>query len=255
MKPVLFALLLWIAVLAFANGQTVTNSHGVVIHTNTPLGAWLAGLSDQAATNNPPRIGPGLSTAEAATARLRTEPPRPARAAHAQKLPCKTPKELEAAIQAALQAQDTNAFWQLHCWTNVSTRDEAMHKHAAFNGNFQQLPGDRFAYSSFRIEGVEPGFNTPRPVRARRARNLPTTSGSGTNTDEPAEIVGVDQYNIPVTGVITFKSEGSSPSQFEGREPVRFSSDNGLYFGKGPDGNFWLAVEIFVPKGKSEPSR
>jgi hypothetical protein len=105
-----------------------------------------------------------------------------------------------------------------------------MHKHEAFNANFKQLPGDEVTYASFRIKGVESGFNTPRPAGPR----------------------GVIQYNIPVTGVLTYTMKGSSPSQFGGK-PTRFSNDNGLYFGKGADGNFWLAIEILVPKAKPSP--
>ena len=247
MKVGFFALLLWAGVLASAKGQTVTNGHGVVIYTNTPLGAWLAGLSARAATNNTPGTASGVSSAQVQTTQLEQRLPAPT--TRAQALPCKTPQALKAAVQAALQAQDTDSFWKLHCWTNVSTRDEATHKHAAFSENFKQLPGDQFTYSSFGIKGVEPGFNTPQPVRARRALYASASSGSGTNTIPSAEIVGVDQYNIPVTGVITFKIKGSSPSQFDDK-PIRFSSDNGVYFGKGPDGNFWLAVGIFVPKAK-----
>jgi hypothetical protein len=156
----------------------------------------------------------------------------PAVHTHAQSAPCKTPKELEAAVRATLQAQDTNAFWKLYCWTNVSPRDEASEKIAALNANFKSLPGDQVGYGSFRIKPVEPGFNTPRPLGNR----------------------GATQYNIPVTGVITFTMKGSSPSQF-GNKPIRFTNDNGLYFGKGPGGNFWLAVETFVPKEKATPPK
>jgi hypothetical protein len=150
---------------------------------------------------------------------------------HSQTATCKTPQELEAAVRTALLAQDTNTFWRLHCWTNVSSRDEAMHRTAAFNANFKQLPGDDVTYSSFRIKTADPGINTPRPAGTR----------------------GLIQYNIPVTGVILFTMKGSSPSQFGGK-PIRFSNDNGLYFGKGGDGNFWLSVEIFVPQAKPAPS-
>src|SRR5262249_20173741 len=108
--------------------------------------------------------------------------------------------------------------------------DRAMEQTAARNANFKQLPGDEVSYSSFRIKSVERGFNNPRPAGVR----------------------GVVQYNIPITGVITFTMKGTSPSRFEGK-PIRFSDDNGLYFGKGPDSNFWLAVEIFVQKNKPPP--
>lgn len=254
MKATFFALLVWAAVLASAKGQTVTNSHGVITYTNLPLPAWLAGLSAQGATSSTPRVVSSVSTSQVETSRLAAAAVLRAPAGQAPTAPCKTPQALLVAVRAALQAQDTNSLWKLHCWTNVTLRDEAWHKHAAFSDNFKQRPGDQFSYSAFRLKGVEPGFNTPRPVRVRRAWYTSASLGSLTNTPLPAEIPSVNQYNIPVTGVITFKIKGSFPSQLDDK-PMRFSSDNGLYFGKGPDGNFWLAVYIFVPKAKLAPSQ
>jgi len=254
MKAAFFALLVYAAVLASAKGQTVTNSHGVIIYTNLPLPAWLGGPSAQAATSGTPRLASSVSTAQVETSRPAAAAALLAPAAQVSTAPCKTPKELMAAVRAALQAQDTNSLWKLHCWTNVSPREEAWHKHADFSDNFKQLPGEQFTYSSFRIKGVQAGFNAPRRGRARSDLIASASPGAGTNTLRPALISGVYQYNIPVTGVFTFTIKGSSPSQYDGK-PSGFSSDNGLYFGQSPDGNFWLAVETFVPDGKPAPSQ
>src|SRR5262245_8988741 len=96
--------------------------------------------------------------------------------------PYHSAKELRDAVKAVLGVQDTNAFWRLTCWTNVSPEDERSHKKASLNANFKQTPQDTVSYGGFSIKSVEKGFGNPTPIGPK----------------------GLLAYNIPVTGVITF---------------------------------------------------
>src|SRR5437870_3559744 len=116
------------------------------------------------------------------------------------KLPCKTPQELMGAVKSALESQDTNTFWKLHCWTNVSLEDGRWIRKPAY-GLFKTSDDEKILYKSFSVRGVEKGYNAPRPVGPK----------------------GSLQYNIPVTGIITFTSKVTSPPLSEGNPPMKAS--------------------------------
>jgi hypothetical protein len=129
---------------------------------------------------------------------------------------CKTPEDLRVAFEACLKAGDTNQFWKLHCWTNVSRSDESMHK--SLTGGSVALPaGEKLLRCKTAIGPPLKKSNTPRPVKKG----------------------GFIRPNIPVTGVIGFSQ------MFSG-----FAVENFVEFGKGPDGNYWLVVPILVPDTK-----
>jgi hypothetical protein len=143
--------------------------------------------------------------------------------------PCKTPKELMKCVQHALQTQDTNLFWKLHCWTNVSPKLERFHKFA-LSSYFKKYPDDRMTFGSFRIL----------PPLPEHTRTVTRRNGSQS------------QQNLPVEGWITFRQKGTS--RLEGLvgadglgKRYTFSADGELLFGKAADGNYWLSVIISTP--------
>jgi hypothetical protein len=53
--------------------------------------------------------------------------------------------------------------------------------------------------------------------------------------------------------VILFKMRKIIPTQFEG-SPIKLASDHGCLFGRGPDGNYWLAVAV-MPARTNQPAK
>ena len=130
--------------------------------------------------------------------------------------PCKTPEDLRVAFETCLKTGDTNQYWKLHCWTNVSRSDETMHKSLTV-GSVALPAGEKLLRCKTTIGPPLKQSNTPRPVKK----------------------AGFLKPNIPVTGVIGFSQVFST-----------FVVESFVEFGKGPDGNYWLVVPILVPNAK-----
>ena len=139
--------------------------------------------------------------------------------------PCKSPKELLTAVKNTLELQDTNAFWKLHVWTNVPPRDEQLHKTELLNTCFKSPEvGSTISFSAFSIR--------PAPDKATMA-----TLGFA--------------HNIPLEGMIHFNTRKIIPTQFQG-SPIKMAGEHDCFFGRGTDGNYWLAVSI-TPANAKQP--
>jgi hypothetical protein len=116
---------------------------------------------------------------------------------------------------------DTNTFWKLFCWTNVSPTDEKIFKATSLGPFVFSMAGQSTKITHCQIAGIDPAYNTPRPLRRG----------------------GFVSPNSPATGTIRFSQQSSS-----------VSADDEIPFGKGPEGNFWLVVEIRIPGTNAPPA-
>jgi hypothetical protein len=135
--------------------------------------------------------------------------------------PCKTPEDLRVAFEACLRTADTNGFWKLHCWTNVSRSDQITHK-SLTAGSVALPAGEKL-------------------LRCRTSIGPPLKQS---NTPKPVKKAGFLKPNIPVTGVIGFSQVFST-----------FVVESFVEFGKGPDGSYWFVVPILVPDAKKPAPR
>jgi hypothetical protein len=78
--------------------------------------------------------------------------------------PYKTPERLKGAVEFALVHQDTNFFWSLHCWTNVTPDAERIHRILS-TGLFENSSGDRYKFRSFGFRAPLDGDNVPKRVK------------------------------------------------------------------------------------------
>ncbi len=126
------------------------------------------------------------------------------------------------AVEYALEKQDTNLFWQLHSWTNVPPRSERIHKDITSAIYFKQASTDELTFRSFRL--IQPA-----PPRYNKSVRFPNG--------------GENRWNIPVTGIITFRIK-EREVVIPGTGPSRSSVDAEGPFGISADGNYWLAVLV-----------
>lgn len=161
-----------------------------------------------------------LATALLATT-LRAEPPT---------FPCKTPQKLLSAVRYALENQDTNLFWSLHCWTNVPPISERNHK-GVTSVYFKQDASDHLTFSSFRI--IDPPHDYTNTARFRNG--------------------GERYFNIPVTGIIAFREKARKANPVFPSKPLVYSADGEAPFGRTADGTYALAVKADTPGTNPPP--
>src|SRR5258706_7578994 len=147
--------------------------------------------------------------------------------------PFKTAEELKRAVEFALVRQDTNLFWSLHCWTNVTAQAERIHRKFS-EGLFEKSPRDRYKFRSF---GFRPPFSND---------NVPKRRKNGSYS----------QWNVPIDGYVFFNQYGRDGESLPGYpHGTKFSADGGLGYGKRPDGTYWLAVVTDVAPTNAIPKQ
>ncbi len=138
-------------------------------------------------------------------------------------LPCKTPQELLAAVRYSFENHDTNLFWRLHCWTNISEKAERIQR-GVYAVYFKEAPSDVLAFKSFKSVQPPPAWYT----------NM-SKGQSGSTL----------RFNIPLKGVIFFRQHTTRTHESPVlKKPLVSSMDSGgeLPFGVTGDGTFWIAV-------------
>lgn len=136
-------------------------------------------------------------------------------------LPCKTPKELMRAVEYALKRQDTNFFWKLHYWTNVSAERQERRKSSTLH--FKGPQDINISYSDFRLIPAPPDVN-----KVRRRKD------------------GTEIYpNLPIEGLIAYKNRIVSKDVL-GRH-IRGEAGGDMEYGRAPDGTWWLTVNVYRP--------
>jgi hypothetical protein len=146
-------------------------------------------------------------------------------------LPCRTPEQLLSAVRYALENQDTNLFWRLHCWTNVPPKSQWVHKEI-MSVHFKKALSDELTFSSFKIIQPPPGYTNV--VRFKNGAER--------------------HFTIPVSGIIYFRKKGKEANPIFPSELTIYSADGEAPFGRSPDGTYALAVQAGTPGTNTPPN-
>jgi len=130
------------------------------------------------------------------------------------------------AVEYALTRQDTNFFWKLHCWTNISAERQERRKSSTLH--FKD-PGDiKKSYSNFRLVPVPPDIN-----KVRRRKDG-----------------GAIYPNIPIEGLIAYDCQIVS-KDFLGRR-TSGGAGGDIEYGRTLDGTYWLTVMVYGPPSQTQ---